>query len=159
MKLATHIAVGFSLAAAVSLILGCSAACSWYTGFSAAVVNIAIDMLGHEVRGGWPRRTAFSHSLFGPLVYSTAFILPVLLAPPREAAAAATSILVGSYSHLLLDAVTEGGIYLYWPLSRKRWRIAGYRYNHPLLNSLAAVASAALLLAAVTARLGLPPRL
>ncbi len=154
MKLATHVSVGFSVAAALAVLLGCSVSCAWYAGFTAALINIAVDMLGHEVRGGRPRRTAFSHSLVGPLAFSLAFILPVFLAPPWEALAATISILGGAYTHLLLDAVTEGGIYPYWPLSRRRWRLAGLRYNHVAANT-AAILSGALLLAAALAARGL----
>ncbi len=154
MKLATHVSVGFSVAAALAVLFGCSVSCAWYTGLAAALVNIAVDMLGHEVKGGIPRRTAFSHSLVGPFFFSLAFILPALLAPPHEAVAATISILGGVYTHLLLDAVTEGGIYPYWPFSRRRWRLAGLRYNHVAANTVA-ILSGALLLAVALAMRGL----
>ncbi|AEM38904.1 hypothetical protein Pyrfu_1036 [Pyrolobus fumarii 1A] len=155
MKLATHVAFSSSIAAALALLAGCPASCAWYAAWSSALVNIALDLLGHEVRGGRPRRTAFSHSFVGPLAFSTVFMTSALLAPPPEALAAIIAILVGSYSHLALDAVTEGGVYPYWPLSSKRWRLASLPYNHPTANKLAMLMGALALLTSLLVR-GLP---
>jgi len=152
LKLSTHIAVGGSLAAAVALLLGCGLDCTWYAVVSAIVANLAVDMLGHESRP-YPRRTRLSHSPVGPLLFSLPLLLPPLLqAPPGDALRAAASVLVGAYSHLLLDAVTEGGVYRS-PFSGRRFRLASLPYNHPLLNSVAVLASAVLLLAVLAYRL------
>ncbi len=147
MKLSTHVAVGGSLSAAAALLLGCSLPCAWYAAFSSMLVNIGMDVLGHESRPV-PRRTRLSHSPVGPLLFAIPLLLPLLEAPVREALAAAVALLLGAYSHLVLDAVTEGGVYRS-PFSPRRVRIASYPYNHPLLNNLAVALSALLLAAAL----------
>ena len=150
MKLATHIAVGSSLAAAAALLLGCCYACAWFAAMAAAAANIAIDVFGHE-RRPYPRRTRLMHSPLGPLLASLPFLAALAPAPPLDALRAAASILLGSYSHLLLDAVTEGGVYRS-PFSDRRWRLARLPYNHPAANTLATVLAALLLAAALATR-------
>ncbi len=146
MKLATHVAVGSSLAAALALLLGCSYQCAWFAAMAAAAANVAIDVFGHE-RRPYPRRTRLMHSPLGPLIATLPFIAAAAPAPPLDLVRVSISMLLGAYSHLLLDAVTEGGIYRS-PFSDKRWRLAKLPYNHPVANAAATVA-AALLLAAV----------
>ena len=138
MRLGTHIVFAAGVAAATAALLGCKV-CIPYAILASTLVNISIDVLGHEVRAGRPRRTAFSHSLVGPLVFSFPFIYPVLATPATPA------ILAGAYSHLLLDAVTEGGIYAAWPFKKKRYRLARIRYNNTLANMLAMIAGIMLL--------------
>jgi len=50
-----------------------------------------------------------------------------------------------SYSHLLLDSFTEGGIYL----GRRRLAIAHLRYNNPVANGAFTALGAILILAAL----------
>ncbi|BBE42459.1 DUF1286 domain-containing protein [Conexivisphaera calida] len=153
MKLATHYAFTIGLVALAARtflpVAGAIAAAAWL----GLLVNWIIDRAGHEVRGGIPRRTAGTHSLPGAVGVGVAVgVLPValmaLVDPTALAAAgiqlsgvplialimAALGALAG-LSHLLLDALTEGGIFYHG----RRWALAHWRYNDAGANALFAL--------------------
>jgi hypothetical protein len=105
----------------------------------AFVTNELIDALGHRARGGVPVRSFWTHSVFTAPAWSiAAAILSIyaadsitaqaLTAPQVLFAAGLGAVL--AYSHLLLDALTEGGVYL----RRRRVALAHLRYDNPILN-------------------------
>ncbi|MGC8613199.1 MAG: DUF1286 domain-containing protein [Conexivisphaera sp.] len=114
------------------------------------LVNWLIDHGGHEVRGGIPRRTAVTHSVPGAVGVGVALgILPVaavLVLVPSLASWLGTQPTAGplfvllagllgglaGLSHLLLDALTEGGIYYHG----RRWALAHWRYDNAVANAL-----------------------
>ncbi|MDA4132352.1 MAG: DUF1286 domain-containing protein [Thaumarchaeota archaeon] len=115
----------------------------------AVATNAVIDGLGHWTRDGAPVRSYRTHSVFtaplwGMTVASTSFYL-------LDASTGGTTTLgrlswglglgvVMAYSHLLLDAPTEGGVFF----GRRRMAIAHFRYDNGLLNAAFAGLGAAL---------------
>ncbi|HID41810.1 MAG TPA: metal-dependent hydrolase [Pyrodictium sp.] len=155
MKLRTHVITGFSLAVSTALYTGFDATGAFMLGVLGGVVNIVIDLPGHKYR----RRTPWSHSFLGAslialVVYTIIYIL-ALMEPSSvdivagNELASYISVLAASWSHLLLDMVTEGGIFPWWPFRRSRLRLAMLNYDDPMANSIAILASVALLLHAV----------
>jgi hypothetical protein len=116
--------------------------------------NKVIDVLGHTTRGGFAVRSFWTHSMFTAPIWgislasASVYLFDVLLGQPLSTSQALFAIGIGatiSYSHLLLDALTEGGIYL----GRRRFALAHASYNNPVLNGGFAVLGAAFLLAAL----------
>ena len=155
----THVIFTLGLIALVAAWLGLGVAVGLLAAvWLAAVVNYIIDAAGHEVRNGYRRRTATTHSLTGATAVGAAVgLLPtlvILLAAPGVAGAYYGPLLllevtalgaVAGLSHLLLDAPTEGGIYY----KRRRWALAHWRYNNPAANGLFALLGLAMLGAAL----------
>ena len=54
--------------------------------------------------------------------------------------------LIAYSSHLLGDSLTKYGVYLFYPISKKRFRLAKFKSSSPLLNAGAVAVSAVLLL-------------
>jgi Protein of unknown function (DUF1286) len=105
----------------------------------AFATNELIDALGHVTRGGRPVRSFWTHSVFSAPVWGIAaalvstytldIVLGQAMATPQALLAGGLGI-VFAYSHLLLDAVTEGGVYL----GRRRVALAHLRYDNLVLN-------------------------
>ncbi|BBE42058.1 DUF1286 domain-containing protein [Conexivisphaera calida] len=148
MKLTTHYLFTIGLVALIACpILPLSGALVVAIWLGVAT-NWIVDMVGHEDRDGAARRTAATHSLPGAAGVGLVLgVLPValvaLFAPTALIAAGvqlsevpfiallmgALGILAG-LSHLLLDALTEGGIYH----RGRRWAIAHWRYDCAAAN-------------------------
>ncbi len=104
-------------------------------------VNDVIDVLGHTSKHGNLVRSLVTHSVFtaplwGALVGVSTTIAPysILDLPVNSAivlVGAELGVGVGS-SHLLLDSLTEAGVYL----GRRRIVIAHLKYNNPPLNAV-----------------------
>jgi len=155
----THVIFTLGLVALVAAWLGLGVAVGLLAAvWLAAVVNYIIDAAGHEVRNGYRRRTAATHSLTGATAMGAAVgLLPtlvILLAAPGVAGAYYGPLLllevtalgaVAGLSHLLLDALTEGGIYY----RGRRWALAHWRYNNPAANGLFALLGLVMLGAAL----------
>jgi hypothetical protein len=115
------------------------------TVWLAFATNEVIDVLGHFTRGGIPVRSFWTHSIFTAPVWGIAIAIAsvyLLDAVIGKGTTASQAIFVSglgvvlAYSHLLLDALTEGGVYL----GRRRVALAHLRYNNLLLNgSFAAI--------------------
>jgi hypothetical protein len=105
----------------------------------AFATNELIDILGHVTRDGRPVRSFWTHSVFSAPSWGiaaalvSAYALDTILG---QAMTTSQALVVGglgivfAYSHLLLDAVTEGGVYL----GRRRVALAHLRYDNLLLN-------------------------
>jgi len=95
-----------------------------------------MDHLGHERKGFWTRRTWVTHSIFTGSALG--IVLGILLAfgfqyanLPFSFVVFALQGFVSALSHLFLDVITEGGIFIF----TKRFALAHFRYNNPFLNT------------------------
>lgn len=105
----------------------------------AFATNELIDVLGHVKRGGRPARSFWTHSVFTAPVwgiaaaFTSAYLLDIILG---QAMTTSQTLFVGGLgivltsSHLLLDALTEGGVYL----GRRRVALAHMRYDNLIIN-------------------------
>jgi hypothetical protein len=105
----------------------------------AFAINEAIDVFGHFTRGGVAVRSFWTHSLFTAPIWgvvvavASIYLLDIIAGRTITTSQALFVAWLGAtlaYSHLLLDALTEGGVYL----GRRRIAIAHLRYNNPALN-------------------------
>jgi hypothetical protein len=120
----------------------------------AVSTNKIIDAFGHRrSRDGLPVRSILTHSIFTAPIWGISaalisfYLLDVLLdetmGTPQILFAGDLGIAL-AYSHLLLDALTEGGVFL----GRKRVALAHLRYNNLLLNCIFGALGVMLVLAA-----------
>jgi len=105
----------------------------------AFATNQLIDILGHVTKGGRPVRSFWTHSVFTAPLWGigvalvSAYLLDTIAG---EAMSTSQAVFIGglgifiAYSHLLLDALTEGGVYL----GRRRVALAHFRYDNLILN-------------------------
>jgi hypothetical protein len=119
----------------------------------AIATNQVIDRLGHSARGGMSTRSFWTHSIFTAPVWGIAlalasvYLLDVVVGQPMTTSQTLLAVWLGTvmaYSHLLLDALTEGGVYL----GRRRAALAHMRYNNPALNGAFAALGILLVVAA-----------
>jgi hypothetical protein len=105
----------------------------------AFAINEVIDVLGHFNKGGFAVRSFWTHSLFTAPIWgvvvavASTYLLDIFLGQTITTSQAIFAAGLGTtmaYSHLLLDALTEGGVYL----GRRRIALAHLRYNNPALN-------------------------
>jgi hypothetical protein len=110
----------------------------------AFATNEVIDVLGHLARGGIPVRSFWTHSIFTAPIWGIAIAISSVYFLDRVVGLGITSSqalfvyglgAVMAYSHLLLDALTEGGVYL----GRRRVAFAHLRYNNPIINGAFAI--------------------
>ncbi|BCU66572.1 hypothetical protein HS7_00090 [Sulfolobales archaeon HS-7] len=100
--------------------------------------NVLIDRLGHEVRGGYIRRTPRTHTLGRSVFWGILPAIPLILYAYLFNSYIAlviflSCVLIGPL-HIFLDSLTERGIYV---RSGGRWRrfsLASFRYNNPVIN-------------------------
>jgi hypothetical protein len=105
----------------------------------AFATNEVIDGLGHSARGGMSIRSFWTHSIFTAPVWGIAlavasvYFLDAVIGQSMTTSQALFAAGLGAvlaYSHLLLDALTEGGVYF----GRRRVALAHLRYNNLILN-------------------------
>lgn len=105
----------------------------------AFATNEVIDVLGHVMKGGRPTRSFWTHSVFTAPAWGVAAALASACALDLvlgQTMTTSQALFVGglgtvfAYSHLLLDALTEGGVYL----GRRRVALAHMRYDNLALN-------------------------
>ncbi len=120
----------------------------------AFITNGVIDGLGHSARGGMSIRSFWTHSIFTAPVWGIAiavasvYLLDMVIGQSMTASQTLSAAGLGAalaYSHLLLDALTEGGVYL----GRRRVALAHLRYNNLVLNCAFAAFGLLLALAAL----------
>ncbi|MEM3358803.1 MAG: DUF1286 domain-containing protein [Metallosphaera sp.] len=97
--------------------------------------NTLIDRLGHELKGGYIRRTPRTHTLFRSLFWGVLPSIPlfIIFLNPLYLVMGGIS----GPSHLLLDVFTEKGIYRKKNGRWIRFALAHFSYNNPLVNGLA----------------------
>jgi hypothetical protein len=105
----------------------------------AFLTNELIDVLGHVTRGGRPVRSFWTHSVFSAPVWGiaaalvSARLLDIVIGHAMTTSQALFVAGLGAllaYSHILLDALTEGGVYF----GRRRVALAHLRYDNLILN-------------------------
>ena len=120
----------------------------------AFATNEVIDRLGHSARGGMSIRSFWTHSIFTAPVWGIAlavasvYLLDMVIGQSMTTSQTLFAAGLGTmlaYSHLLLDALTEGGVYL----RRRRVALAHLRYNNLVLNGAFAFIGVLLILAAL----------
>jgi hypothetical protein len=116
--------------------------------------NEAIDRLGHSARGGMSIRSFWTHSIFTAPVWgitlavASVYLLDMVIGQSMTTSQTLFAAGLGTvlaYSHLLLDALTEGGVYL----GRRRVALAHLRYDNLVLNCAFAAFGLLLALAAL----------
>jgi energy-converting hydrogenase Eha subunit A len=124
------------------------------TVWLAVAINELIDLLGHVTRGDRPVRSFWTHSIFTVPVWGiscalvSAYLLGRVTGNEIGSSEAVYVTLLGTviaYSHLLLDALTEGGVFLW----RRRIALAHLRYDNLVLNAVFVGLGALLILAAL----------
>ncbi len=133
MKRDTHIAFSVGL---VLLFGGLINADSTALGVAVAVtvlVNVFVDMVGHERRGGYVTRSAWSHSIAFVSIVSLALTALLCYALGLGGWQPYMLSLLGGLSHLVLDALTPAGVAPFWPFSSRRLR-GPIRYDDRVAN-------------------------
>ncbi len=120
----------------------------------AFATNSIIDVLGHAERSGRPVRSIWTHSVLTAPIWgaasalASAYLIDIIfsqtMTAPQTFFAAGLGIMF-AYSHLLLDALTEGGVYL----ARRRVALAHLRYDNPILNGAFAALGVLLVFGAI----------
>jgi Protein of unknown function (DUF1286) len=120
----------------------------------AIATNELIDVVGHVNRSGNPTRSFWTHSIISApawgiaVALASAYLLDIFFGRVMTGPETLFVIVLGAvlaYSHLFLDALTEGGVFLW----RRRVALAHMRYNNPVLNGAFAALGLVLLLAAI----------
>jgi len=158
LKISTHVLVGFCVASSASLALGLSYMHMVFSGALSAVMNWAIDKLGHK---GF-RRSPFMHSPFGLTILCVVLFISLYVALELIGLNCGSFLIatffptyLGVLSHLLLDAFTANGIYLRYPISKKRTSVLKARYDNPWLNALAIITFLTLFVFVLGLRMGI----
>jgi hypothetical protein len=119
----------------------------------AFVTNEVLDVLGHVTRGDIPVRSFWTHSVFTAPAWGIAvavasvYLLDLITGQALTASQALFPAGLGTVLacfHLLLDSLTEGGVYL----GRRRIALAHLRYNNLILNGAFAALGLLLVFAA-----------
>jgi len=106
----------------------------------AFATNWVIDFLGHASRGGISKRSFRTHSVFlAPIwgittAFASAFLLDAVIGQKMTAVEAIYLAGLGAvlaFSHLLLDALTEGGVFF----GTRRIALAHLRNNNVIANA------------------------
>jgi hypothetical protein len=114
-------------------------------------VNTLVDVFGHTRKNDIPTRSFITHSVFTAPIWGAALGIATIIVPysvfnlSADSAFELLGVALGvtvAYTHLLLDAFTQAGIYL----GRRRIAIAHMSYDNPGLN-LAFIVLGLLLLA------------
>lgn len=151
MKVLTHNVFSFGLAV---FLLSRTGFLSWQNLLMALwltfAINYVIDIVGHKRRDGIPVRTVVTHSIFTAPIWGFA-VAAVSATLPYSAmglrvdqgfflVSVALGVLL-AYSHLLLDALSEAGIFYF----RHRIALMHFGYNNPAVNTLCIAIGAVLL--------------
>jgi len=129
----------------------------------AVSVNFAIDALGHSRRARGAVRSWITHSIFtGPLWGVSLGLLTMVLVgsalrlTPGDDILELSGVLgaLAGLSHLFLDSLTEGGVFLW---RRKRIALAHIGNGNILLNSVFSFLGILLVVAAAYGLVGWPP--
>jgi len=138
MKLLTHVVfsagLGYALLASIPGGPGVLTDAVFAVILSYAV-NYLIDILGHRRKDGWSVRSPLTHSIFTAPVWGVAasYVLWAVGAALGLGGGVGLYLVVGAavaYSHLFLDSMTEGGVYL----TTGRIALAHFRNGNLLLN-------------------------
>lgn len=161
MKLRTHYIFSAGL---ISLVLSLLFKADFFDNLTISLLvsflgNTVIDRLGHrEIAtrfGEIPVRTPLTHTIPRSIIWGLVSTLPLLVIPlyfthyyywhkTLFISMLISGILVGP-SHMLLDVFTEKGIYVKKKGRWRRFALAHFRYDNPLVNGLAIFVGAVML--------------
>ncbi|MEL9990523.1 MAG: DUF1286 domain-containing protein [Thermoproteus sp.] len=148
MKLETHIIFSLGLVSFALHSLGAPPYKALTIAFIASLFgNYIIDKIGHRGHVRTPLTHTLPRSIAWSLLSVPLAVLPFGLASLPAALMAAA--LTGP-SHMLLDALTEEGIYVKREGKWRRWAIAHFRYNNFVANGIAALAGIIMLVASLS---------
>ncbi len=164
MKFVTHLIVGAGVAAFVAAYTGCSIGCVAVSIVVGATAQGLVDQFGHESVGAIPRRIAVTHSPDGATILSLllwvgtaiVFYQVGMLTSLADVLVMGLAVWLAVMSHLVLDLVTEGGIYVSLR-SDRRVKLFGFPYNNVMANRMAQFLGMALLVAAMAKVVSVPP--
>ncbi|MEB3862130.1 MAG: DUF1286 domain-containing protein [Desulfurococcales archaeon] len=133
MRLGTHIVFAIGVATLSASYGGASLLDVLILWGLVAMQQVLIDKLSHEFRGRY--RTPLFHSFTGASILSLALAsVPPALSPidygRSQVLMFITSLLLSGWSHLFLDSLNPGGVYVLG----KRVRLARIRYDDPVAN-------------------------
>lgn len=144
MRLRTHVLTGIFISVATALYLYIDVRKVMVLGCLGALINILIDTVGHTHTHG---RRSVVHSLFGVTLLVIVILLAYNLLIHSLAQAVEEVPVLGleeclivwfaGLMHLLLDSLTEGGVYFLWPFKKRRYALSHINYDDPLANFLA----------------------
>lgn len=155
MKLISHYIFSLGALLALAVLLGAGSSALLLVVWNAFAVNWAIDRLGHSSRDGRPVRAWRTHSVFtapiigaiiglaGGLAEQLLYSVGAAIYPGTLALESCGLGVASALAHLLLDSVTEEGVYVV-----HRVALAHFRYNSVLANGLAMAAGLLLILLA-----------
>ena len=146
MKRDTHVVFAVGLVVFLAGLLGVGLVSTGLGLASAVLVNVFVDMVGHERRGRWVTRSAWSHSIFFISLLSVLLAAFLSLLVSVEDWRVYLLSLAGGLSHLVLDALTPAGVAPLWPFSSRRAR-GRIRYDDRLVNMVFQVVGVVLLIA------------
>ncbi|WP_338604902.1 DUF1286 domain-containing protein (plasmid) [Sulfolobus tengchongensis] len=168
MKLRTHYIFSAGLISIILAFFNLSLFANLFISFYASfVANTIIDRLGHEMKrtkhGYLPVRSPLTHTVYRSIIWGIISVLPLLLlyyvyhyhtyhyyyssyySSTLILSTIAAGIIVGP-SHMLLDSLTEEGIYTKKNGKWRRVALAHFRYNDPVANGIAILVGVILLI-------------
>lgn len=135
MKRSTHAIFGGGVAGFSASLMGCEYSCILAAIAAGSLLNALVDSLSHIVVGDRVYRGRLLHSLEGITIFFLAASMAIAAVASMEARSAAVlafSMAVSGASHILLDLVTPGGVYV----AGRRVRVPLASYDDPVLNVL-----------------------
>jgi len=166
MRLRTHVAFSMGLIALLEvllsvvnpvLVIGSSFVLSY-------LVNLIIDALGHEERAGRPVRSPRTHTVGRSftigLVLGLAVALFLHYMAPVNLMQATVVTLMGpmvGWSHILLDSLTEGGVFVKRKGRWVRFALTHWSYRNPAANWLFTMLGLAMLAYSIALMLHVVP--
>lgn len=157
MKLQTHYIFSMGLLTLLGTLLTRDFGFSlFFSSITAVLGNAIIDKAGHEIRGGFIRRTPLTHTLPRSAVWGSlpAIGLSVLsyYLYGHLSSEVLTLVLISplnGLSHMFLDAFTEKGIYIKRNGKWERFALAHFSYDNPAVNGLMIVVGIMMIFLAV----------
>lgn len=145
MKRKVHVVLGASLGVSVPAVMGASSL--------DRLLGLLFGALGGYIPDLDLRRQhrVLLHNVLSAIVFALTATLAVGVFSNNWslAACAGLAYLAGHISHIVADMFTERGVALLYPWSTRRYRLARFRSDNEVLNSLFALLAALLALLAI----------
>ncbi|HIP66189.1 MAG TPA: metal-dependent hydrolase [Pyrodictium sp.] len=145
MKRKVHVVLGASLGASIPAVMGASSL--------DRLLGLLFGALGGYIPDLDLRRQhrVLLHNVLSAIVFALTATLAVGVFSNNWslAACAGLAYLAGHISHIVADMFTERGVALLYPWSTRRYRLARFRSDNEVLNSLFALLAALLALLAI----------
>ena len=145
MKRKVHVVLGASLGASIPAVMGASSL--------DRLLGLLFGALGGYIPDLDLRRQhrVLLHNVLSAIVFALTATLAVGVFSNNWSLAvcAGLAYLAGHISHIVADMFTERGVALFYPWSTRRYRLARFRSDNEVLNSLFALLAALLALLAI----------